>query len=75
MKREQQFEKAFGLNEFGVADMPKKVSNMQISRLVYCKKECSYCFPHGWETSNSTLKNNQRSWKQFRKTRWKARSL
>jgi hypothetical protein len=71
MKREKQLKKAFGLNELGIVNIPKKFSNVQFSRLIYCKKECSYCFPHGWETSNSTLNNNQRNWKKFRKTRWK----
>ena len=71
MKRERQFQKAFGLNQFGITDMPTKISNVQLSRLVYCKKECTYCFPHGWEVSNSTFNNNQRCWKKFRKTRWK----
>jgi CRISPR/Cas system-associated exonuclease Cas4 (RecB family) len=71
MKREKQLKKAFGVNEFGVINIPKKISNVQISRLMHCKKECSYCFPHGWEMSNSTMNNRQRNWKNHRNTRWK----
>jgi hypothetical protein len=71
MKRKKQLEKAFGLNEWGVADIPTKQSNVQIACLIYCKKECTYCFPHGWEVTNSTVSNRQRNWKKFRKTRWK----
>jgi hypothetical protein len=71
MKRKKQLGKAFGLNEWGVADIPAKQSNVQIARLIYCKKECSYCFPHGWEVKNSTVNNRRRTWKRFRKTRWK----
>lgn len=73
MKRKKQMQKAFGINEFGLIDCPVKISNVQISRIVYGNaRGCSWCFPHGWETNNSTLfVNNQRSWKRFRKTRWK----
>lgn len=72
MKRQKQMQKAFGINEFGFVDFPAKISNVQVSRVEYCKRECSFCFPHGWETSNSTrITNRQRSWKRFRKTRWK----
>jgi len=71
MKRQKQMQKAFGTNEFGLIDFPAKVSNVQLSRIVYCKKECSICFPHGWETNNSTrITNRQRNWKRFRKARW-----
>ena len=71
MKKQKQMQKAFGTNEFGFIDFPVKISNVQVSRIVYCKKECSFCFPHGWETSNSTrITNRQRNWKRFRKARW-----
>ncbi|MDO7876688.1 hypothetical protein Q5H93_18225 [Hymenobacter sp. ASUV-10] len=72
MKRVKQLEKAFGheANEAFVA-FPPKVSNVQLARTVSCKKECSFCFPHGFETSNSTIMNRQRNWKRFRATQWK----
>jgi hypothetical protein len=74
MKRQKQMRKAFGINEFGLIDFPVKISNVQISRIVYGNERgCSRCFPHGWETSNSTMfVNRQRNWKRFRKTRWKS---
>lgn len=72
MKRRKQMQKAFGINEFGQADLPVKISNVQISRIIYGNESgCSYCFPHGFETSNSTIANWQRNWKCFRKTQWR----
>jgi hypothetical protein len=74
MKSAKKFEKALGLNEFGIIDFPTKMSNVQLSRILYghCSG-CSHCFPHGRETINSTLCNNQRNWKKFRKTHWKSK--
>lgn len=72
MKRKKRFAKVFGVNEHGFADFPPKFSNVQISRILYGNLlGCSYCFPHGWETSNSTISKRQRNWKKFRKTKWK----
>jgi hypothetical protein len=74
MKRKKQIGKAFGLmEEWPFIDFPAKISNIQISRIIYCKKECSRCFPHGWETSNSTVNNRQRNWKRFRTKQWKVK--
>lgn len=51
MKRQKQMQKAFGINEFGLVDFPVKISNVQVSRIVYGNERgCSWCFPHGWET-------------------------
>lgn len=73
MKKQKQMQKAFGINEFGQADLPVKISNVQISRITYGpERGCSWCFPHGFETSNSTISNRQRNWKRFRRTRWKS---
>jgi hypothetical protein len=75
MKRQKQMQKAFGINELGLVDFPVKISNIQVSRIVYGNdRGCSWCFPHGFETNNSTISNRQRSWKCFRRTRWKAAS-
>lgn len=72
MKKQKRMQKAFGVNEFGQTDLPVKISNVQISRIVYGNEMgCSYCFPHGFETSNSKIRNRQRNWKRFRKTKWK----
>lgn len=73
MKTYKQFKKAFGLNEMGLIDFPKKISNVKISRITYHKKMggCSYCFPHGYETSNATLFKNTKSWKNNRLRQWK----
>ncbi|WP_431689467.1 hypothetical protein [Hahella sp. NBU794] len=69
-KREVRLIKAFGRNEAGLADLPKKVSGTAVSRVVLGEESgCSRCFPHGFETVNAT--RPQRSWKTHRKTRWK----
>ncbi|MGI4875063.1 MAG: hypothetical protein ACRYFX_28245 [Janthinobacterium lividum] len=75
MKRLNKLKQAFGWDDSrDFAVLPPKFSNIQIARIFYCKHECTYCFPHGWETRNSTLSNCQRSWKRFRRTQWKMRS-
>lgn len=72
MKRPRKLLKAYGqLADVVFAALPPKHSNVQLARLRHCKQECSYCFPHGFETRNSTLSNCQRSWKRFRRTQWK----
>ena len=72
MKKQKRMRKAFGINEFGLVDFPVKISNVRVSRIIYGNERgCSWCFPHGWETNNSTIVNRQRNWKRFRKTRWK----
>lgn len=72
MKREWRLKKAFGENEVGITDLPKKVSGVTISRIIIGEETgCSRCFPHGYETINSHIYNRQRSWKKQRKTKWK----
>lgn len=73
MKNSKKMKKAFGLNELGFIDFPKKTSNVKISRIAHHEDMggCSYCFPHGYETINSTLSKNTRSWKKNRKNQWK----
>lgn len=71
MKRQKQMRKAFGNNEFGQADLPVKISNVQLSRITNGNERgCSWCFPHGFETNNSTVANRQHNW-SVSKTRWK----
>ncbi|MCK8520444.1 phosphate ABC transporter substrate-binding protein [Aquimarina sp. D1M17] len=73
MKNYKRLQKAFGANQYGFIDFPEKVSNIKISRIINYKKMggCSYCFPHGYETSNATIYKNTRSWKKNRKKQWK----
>ena len=72
MKNLKKLKKALGKDEMGNISFPIKMSNVQFSRILHGNDGgCSWCFPHGWETSNSTLRNNQRNWKKFRKTQWK----
>jgi hypothetical protein len=35
MKKIKTLKKSFGSNEFGLIDFPKKISNVQISRILY----------------------------------------
>ena len=72
MKNFKKLKKALGKDEMGNIAFPIKMSDVQLSRIVNGdKRGCSWCFSHGWETSNSTQNNNQRNWKKFRKTQWK----
>ena len=75
MKREVRLIKAFGKNEIGLADIPRKVSGVTISRIVIGEESgCSRCFPHGYETVNASCTKWQRSWKKYRKRQWKPMS-
>jgi hypothetical protein len=72
MKKESKLKKAYGVSEAGLADLPKKVSGITVSRIVHGEESgCSYCFPHGVETVNSKFGKIQRSWKEHRKKQWK----
>ncbi|MFT5916142.1 MAG: hypothetical protein ACI81T_002646 [Bacteroidia bacterium] len=72
MKEKKRFQKAFGLDEFDMVDFPVKISNVQISRMEFGNEMgCAYCFPHGYETVNSTIGKNTRNWKNHRKNQWK----
>ncbi|KFF08056.1 hypothetical protein [Chryseobacterium luteum] len=73
MKKYKTLKQTFGINEYGLIDFPKKISGIQISRLIYGNEMgCSYCFPHhGFETVNSHQEKYQRNWKKYRKTRYK----
>ncbi|BEV06062.1 phosphate ABC transporter substrate-binding protein [Chryseobacterium gambrini] len=74
MKKIKTLKKSFGSNEFGLIDFPKKISNVQISRILYGDEMgCSWCFPHGFETINSKEIKFQRNWKKYRKTQWKTK--
>ncbi|MBL0741432.1 hypothetical protein [Chryseolinea lacunae] len=73
MKKQKQMRDAFGVNEFGLVDLPIKISNVRVARIAYGdERGCSYCFPHGCETSNAKIDNCQKNWKRFRKSKWKA---
>lgn len=54
---------------------PKKISGTMISRLLNCKYECSYCFPHGHETSNNKWTKDLKCWKRYRKTQYRPRNV
>lgn len=74
MKRLNKLRQAFGsLDASPLAALPPKFSNVQVARIFHCKKECCFCFPHGFETHNATVDNCQRNWKRFRRTQWKPR--
>jgi hypothetical protein len=67
-----QIKKVFGRTAEGLADTPRKMSNIKLSRLQHGEmRGCSRCFPHGTETNNSTRNKNWRSWKNHRKTRYR----
>lgn len=76
--RNHTLEKRFGVTEEGFIDLPTKISNVRVARIfAEAHGECGFCFPHGIEKSNATVKKNTRSWKfhrrnQFREHRGKS---
>ncbi len=60
----------FGIDEFGFTYFPPKISNIKIARFVD-DMGCPYCFPHGYETINATIRKNTHNWKNHRKTKWR----
>lgn len=71
------FHKAFGLGDDGLPDIPAKISNVKISRIVWTisRGGCSLCFPHGTDTTNCTARQNRRSWKNYRRTRYRVKPV
>ncbi|MDA0323886.1 MAG: phosphate ABC transporter substrate-binding protein [Verrucomicrobia bacterium] len=58
----------FGYDEHGFVDLPARLGGTKISRVfAESRGECGFCFPHGPETSNATIKSRLRSWKRHRK--------
>ncbi len=54
------------------AELPVKCGNVRISRIVNGQERgCSYCFPHGFETSNATWRKKKRSWKYHRRQQYR----
>ena len=74
-KKAHRMRKAFGFDEYGIIDMPRKISNVKISRIINYLDVggCPFCFPHGIECTNSTAgklrKHN--SWKKHRRKQWR----
>ena len=72
MKRIMRLIKAFGENEAGLPDFPRKISGITVTRVMILNENgCSRCFPHGYECINSTIGNAQRCWKRHRRHQWK----
>ncbi len=65
--------RAFGTDDFGFPDLPKKMGNVAVARVAHMRDRggCSRCFPHGFETLNSKFCKNRRSWKYHRRTRYR----
>ena len=71
--RNNKLKSAFGTNRYGLADLPSKVSNVKVARIKHTEDRggCSFCFPHGPETTNATSSKKRRNWKNHRVNRWK----
>lgn len=69
----KQLKKAFGINEYGMPDIPVRFSGVKISRITKVNKVggCSFCFPHGIDLINSRDSKFQRSWKKHRKNQYR----
>ncbi len=73
MKHYKKLKKAFGLNQSGFVDFPSKFSNTKISRIQNSDNRggCTWCFPHGIDTSNSKISKLTKNWKSYRSFQWK----
>jgi len=72
MKREYRLIKAYGENEYQLAELHHKISGTRVSRILLGDDAgCSFCFPHGYDTYNWRELKNQRCWKKQRKKQWK----
>lgn len=72
--RRRKLLQSFGVDEYGFADLPRKISGTTLRRLEVGESSgCSICFPHGYENYNSTLSKNYNdcNWKRYRPTQWK----
>lgn len=64
--------KVWGMTEDGLSDTPITMSNVRLARIAHGDEQgCTFCFPHGSETRNSTRHKNRRSWKHHRQTRYR----
>jgi hypothetical protein len=72
-RKAKRMQQAFGKDDFGIAVLPKKLSNVKVSRInnFDLMGGCPFCFPHGIECINSKFSNQNRSWKRYRRTQWK----
>ena len=72
MKEKKGAIQAFRFNDYGLVDYPKKISNVQIARIFHGEERgCDRCFPHGFETDNSSISKNKKNWKFYRKHQWR----
>lgn len=72
VKKIKIIKRTFGVNDDKQIDLPKKISGIRISRILYGNEMgCSYCFPHGYEVVNAKHTKYQKNWKKYRKTQWK----
>ena len=57
----------------GIPASPAHLSSRSAARILHVRERggCSFCFPHGPETTNATEKKRTRSWKSKRKTQYK----
>lgn len=71
LNRDLRLGKTFGCDEFDLIDRPAKIGSRKLARILHAREQggCTYCFPHGPETTNSTASKKRRSWKYHRKTR------
>ena len=69
---DRKFNRAFGKDKNGLAILPRKDSNVKVSRIRNAEESggCTRCFPHGIDTTNATASKKKRSWKNQRKKQW-----
>ncbi len=64
--------KVWGVTAEGLPDTPTQIGNVRLARIAHGDAQgCAFCFPHGSETRNSTMRKHRRSWKHHRPTRYR----
>ena len=73
MNRNARLDRATRGDKDGLSGSPSHLSSRSAARILHVRERggCSFCFPHGPETTNPTVNKRTRSWKSKRKTQYK----
>jgi hypothetical protein len=74
--RERRQRRRFGAGDLGTTGGPGALGSRAAARIDHCRERggCSWCFPHGPETTNSTQASSARTWKRRRQARYRRSS-
>lgn len=72
-KKEQQLKKVFGDNGYNLADIPHKIGNVFMSRVLNANLFLlgTMTFPHGADVVNNKWQKDMKCWKRYRKKQYR----